>query len=63
MFKIKNRKKGQSTLEYLILVVGVVAILIVFLGPNGVFQTKLNSTYASGTNGMVDMATRLSNSR
>ena len=64
MAKGKNRKKkGQSTLEYIILVTGVVAILIVFLGPNGVFQSNYNESLAAATNGMVNMAKRLGGSR
>lgn len=64
MAKGKNRKKkGQSTLEYIILVTGVVAILIVFLGPGGVFQRNYNSSLGAATNGMVNMAQRLGGSR
>lgn len=61
----KNRKKkGQSTLEYIILVTGVIAILIVFLRPNGgVFNTAFNQTLQTGTNGMTNMAGRLAGSR
>ncbi|HPN55748.1 MAG TPA: class III signal peptide-containing protein [Candidatus Omnitrophota bacterium] len=61
----KNRKKkGQSTLEYIILVTGVIAILIIFLNPtNGIFNTAFNSTLRTGTNGMFDMANRLQTSR
>lgn len=65
MANVKNRKKkGQSTLEYIILVTGVIAILIVFLNPtNGVFVKAFNSTLQQGTNGMQNMAERLSGSR
>ena len=65
MVNSKNRKKkGQSTLEYIILVTGVIAILIVFLNPtNGIFNTAFNSTLSEGTNGMTDMSNRLKNSR
>ena len=65
MVNCKNRKKkGQSTLEYIILVTGVITILIVFLNPtNGVFNQAFNSTLKQGTNGMEDMANRLSGSR
>ena len=61
----KNRKKkGQSTIEYIILVTGVIAILIIFLNPtSGIFNTAFNQTLASGTNGMTDMADRLATSR
>lgn len=62
---MKNRKKkGQSTLEYIILITGVIAILIIFLNPNnGVFNRAFNTTLQEGTNGMTDMANRLSGSR
>ncbi len=65
MAKSKQRKKkrGQSTLEYIVLVTGVIAILIIFLGPNGVFQSAYNRTLSTGTNGMEDMANRLQTSR
>lgn len=61
--RIRRKKRGQSTLEYLILVAGVIALLIVFLGPNGVFRDAFNQTLSTGTNGMDEMATRLRNSR
>jgi uncharacterized protein (UPF0333 family) len=61
----KNRKKkGQSTLEYIILVTGVIAILIIFLNPStGIFNQAFNATLRTGTNGMFDMANRLQISR
>ena len=57
MFK---NKKGQSTLEYIILVTAVVAIILVFLGPTGIFRSRLNQTLDSATNTMVNMAGRVS---
>ncbi len=65
MLKGQNRrKKGQSTLEYIILVTGVIAILIVFLNPtNGIFNQAFNNTLQTGTDGMVNMALRLNSSR
>jgi hypothetical protein len=65
MAKTRNRKKkGQSTIEYIVLVTGVIAILIVFLNPtSGVFNKAFNQTLQTGTNGMTDMATRLATSR
>lgn len=65
MLKGQNRrKKGQSTLEYIILVTGVIAILIVFLNPtNGIFNQAFNNTLQTGTDGMVNMALRLNGSR
>jgi len=55
------KKKGQSTVEYIILVAAVIGALIIFL-PN-TFQTAFNKTMADGTTGMTEMANRLSGSR
>ena len=52
---------GQSTVEYIILVAAIIGALILFLP--GTFQDAFNSTLQSGTNGMEDMADRLSGSR
>ena len=59
----RKKKKGQSTLEYIILVTGVIVVLILFLRPGGPFNTAFNSTLTSGTNGMTNMAVRLGTSR
>jgi hypothetical protein len=59
----KRKKKGQSTIEYIVLVTGVIAILIVFLSPNGIFQNAYNRALQQGTNGMEDMSNRLASSR
>jgi len=59
----KRKQSGQSTLEYIVLVTGVVAILILFLGPTGPFRKAYNDTMTQGTNGMTQMANRLSSSR
>ena len=62
--QLRRKKKGQSTLEYIILVTGVIAILIIFLNPkSGIFNTAFNKTLVSGTNGMTNMANRLAVSR
>ncbi len=61
--KGKTRRKGQSTVEYIILVAGVIAVLIVFLKPGGIFQNAYNKTLTQGTNGMEDMSNRLMTSR
>lgn len=60
---LRRKKKGQSTLEYIILVTGVIVVLIFFLKPGGIFNTAFNATLSSGTNGMGDMANRLGDSR
>ena len=60
--KVKTRKKkGQSTIEYIILVAAVIAALLVFL-PGG-FTDAFKTTLGQGTNGMTNMATRLRDSR
>ena len=59
----QRKRKGQSTVEYIILVAAVLAALIIFLKPGGVFQSSFNRALTSGTNGMEDMANRLADSR
>ena len=62
--KQQKKKKGQSTLEYIILVTGVIAVLLIFLNPkSGVFNRAFNATLATGTNGMQSLAERLRDSR
>lgn len=56
-----RKKKGQSTVEYIILVAAVIGALIIFLP--GTFKTAYNAALTSGTNGMEDMAGRLESSR
>ncbi|HPN88616.1 MAG TPA: class III signal peptide-containing protein [Candidatus Omnitrophota bacterium] len=58
----KRKRKGQSTVEYIILVAGVIAVLLIFLRPNGPFHTAFNETLKTGTNGMETIAERLKNS-
>jgi uncharacterized protein (UPF0333 family) len=55
----RKKKKGQSTLEYIILVTGVIVVLIVFLRPGGPFNSAFNETLKTGTNGMDNLAKRL----
>jgi len=60
----KSRKqKAQSTVEYIILFAAIVAALIIFLRPGGIFSNAVGNTFQSGTNGMTDMANRLQTSR
>ncbi len=61
IIKEPRKKKGQSTIEYIILVAAVIGALLVFL-PN-TFQTAYEATLNSATNGMEEMADRLSSSR
>ncbi|MBF0486416.1 MAG: class III signal peptide-containing protein [Candidatus Omnitrophica bacterium] len=56
---IRN-KKGQSTLEYVILVTAVIVVIISLLvSPTSPFKQKLNSTINSAIEGMDTMAQRL----
>ena len=57
-----KRKKGQSTLEYIIIVTAVIAVILVFLGPGGVFRRAFNTTLAGGTNMMTNFSARLQQS-
>jgi len=60
---IKN-KRGQSTVEYILLVTAVVAVIIVFVGSQGKggFQEQFNSTLNSATTEMGSMADKFSGS-
>lgn len=61
--KSPKKKKGQSTVEYIILVAAIIAALIIFLRPGGVFQSAYNNAITLGSQGMDDMANRLRSSR
>ncbi|MEI7999053.1 MAG: class III signal peptide-containing protein [Candidatus Omnitrophota bacterium] len=53
------RKKGQSTVEYILLVTAVVTVAILITGKNSVFQNRLGNTINITTNGMQTMAHNL----
>lgn len=60
---LKNRK-AQSTLEYIILIAAVIAVMLIFLaGENSPFRSALNSTLEDATNSMSEMSGRLGDSR
>ncbi len=53
-------RKGQSTVEYIVLVTAVVAVGIAFLtSPAGPFQSKLTNTMSVTTNKIKTMGDRL----
>jgi len=56
-----HKRKGQSTVEYIILVAAVIGAILIFVP--GTFKDVLQNTLSSGTNGMWNMANRLANSR
>ncbi|HBR15925.1 MAG TPA: hypothetical protein DD723_10395 [Candidatus Omnitrophica bacterium] len=58
----KTKKKGQSTVEYIVLVTAVVGALIIFLQSGGTFQNAFNGILNQGTNSMETMSDRISNS-
>ena len=58
-----KKRKGQSTVEYILLVGAVLFAIIVFLQPGGLFQKSFNKALVLGTNGMENMANRLATSR
>jgi len=59
----KKKRKGQSTVEYLVLVAAVIAVILLFVGnQNSPFRTKLNGVLDSATNSMTNMAGRLNRS-
>ena len=59
---IKN-KRGQSTVEYVLLVTAVLAVIIAFVTSNkGAFQTQLNQTLNTATADMSSGAETLSSS-
>ncbi|MBI3601830.1 MAG: class III signal peptide-containing protein [Candidatus Omnitrophica bacterium] len=56
-------KLGQSTVEYIILVTAVIAVVILFVANPGTgFQKKVNSTLETATQGMEDKGAFLSTS-
>lgn len=55
-----KKKKGQSTVEYIILVTAVLAAIILFVAnPGSPFRSRLDNTLNSATDAMVNMAGRL----
>lgn len=66
MLKRKNttlpskKKKGQSTIEYVLLVTAVVVVIIAFT--QGPFREAYNATLVRGTNMMTNFGLRLQQS-
>ena len=52
-------KKAQSTVEYIILVAAVIAVVIVFLGPGGNFSLKFTESLNHMSEAMFNMANRV----
>lgn len=63
--KYKNARSntGQSTIEYIVLVTAVIAVIILLVfDPSSVFRQKLNSTLSSQFNTMESKGATLDNS-
>ena len=64
MQKTKLRKKGQSTVEYVVLVAGVLAVIVFFtVSSSSPFRVAFNNALTTGSDGMTKMANRLATSR
>ncbi|MBF0479874.1 MAG: class III signal peptide-containing protein [Candidatus Omnitrophica bacterium] len=63
LFSRINQNKGQSTVEYIVLVTAVIAVIIVFLSKGGPFQKTVNQTLTDAKSSMNSMSTKLKNSR
>jgi len=52
--------QGQSTVEYILLVTAVIAVIVVFTAGNkSLFQTRLTSVFNQTTQDMVNVSTYL----
>ena len=52
--------KGQSTVEYILLVTAVVAVIILFtVGKNSLFQTRLTNVFNQTSQDMLNVASHL----
>ena len=53
-------QKGQSTVEYILLVTAVIGVVILFTSPTkGLFPQRLNQVFNETTQDMVNVATYL----
>jgi len=55
-----HAQKGQSTVEYILLVTAVIGLIVVFTSPNnGLFQTRLNQVFNETSQDMLNVASYL----
>jgi uncharacterized protein YoxC len=52
----KGNKKGQSTVEYILLAAAVIGALVIFLKPGGAFNNTLDATLNEVTDEMTVMS-------
>ena len=63
LLNFNNKPKGQSTVEYIIVVAAVLSVLIVFFGPGGLFRKSFVTSLNMTTDGMTEMAGRMVSAR
>ena len=51
--------KGQSTVEYILVVTAVIVVVLAATSQGGAFRSKLTSAIGTATEGMEGMASRL----
>ena len=57
-----NKRRGQSTVEYIVLVSAVIAVAVAFfLSPQSGFQNTLNKTYSDATTKIDDRTREVTN--
>ena len=57
-----GKRKGQSTVEYILLVTAVISAIILFTaGNSSLFQTRLTSVFDQTTQDMINVSNVLSN--
>ena len=56
MSKSIYNRRGQHTIEFLLLFTVVVVVIFVFMRPGGEFQTKYEQSLNAPVHGMVDVA-------
>ena len=52
-------QKGQSTVEYILLVTAVIGAVIMFTAPNGLFSQRINQVFNATSQDMLNVATYL----
>lgn len=60
--RMHTKNKGQSSVEYIILVTAIIAVAIAFLADDGIFRNTLNGVLGDGAATMNTMSQRLKGS-
>jgi len=61
MLRMIKSQRGQSTIEYVIVITAVIVVILTIAGNNGIFRKALDKTYEQSMNGMTDMSNRFYN--